>query len=152
MGAESWRYNNVVAFDLKKVINHSKHLDDSIAVATHYYELLHWLSFNDDLLTEAVDYLLNNSKMDTYVVNMISKGLNNGMKDPYLMNMLVATYIINDEIEKAGYWLRKSEKINPNSKNLLYNFSRFHILRGDTNNAHIYYKRFLEQHSNQQKN
>ena len=152
MGAESWRYNNVVAFDLKKVINHSKHLDDSMAVATHYYELLHWLSFNDDLLTEAVDYLLNNSKMDTYVVNMISKGLNNGMKDPYLMNMLAATYIINDEIEKAGYWLRKSEKINPNSKNLLYNFSRFHILRGDTNNAHIYYKRFLEQHSNQQKN
>ncbi|MFV1883499.1 MAG: SGNH/GDSL hydrolase family protein [Balneola sp.] len=144
VAAVTARNNKFVPVALTEVVNKAREAEDSIAVASHYYELLKWQTNSIDLIEKGIEYSVNNKSLEVYLVNMLVSILNDGNYDPRYMDVLSAIYIMNEELEKAKYWLDESEKIDPSSANMLYNFVRYHFSLGETQKAGEYYSRFIE--------
>ncbi len=143
VAASAARNNRLVPLALTDVINRAKEENDSTAVITHYYELLKWQLNSTDLIEKGIEYAVNNRSMDTYLVNMVTQILNDGNYDPRYIDVLSSLYLLNNELDKAGYWLRESEKLDSESARLVYNYARYHILTGDTLKAREYYQKFV---------
>ena len=144
VAAVTARNNKFVPLALTEVVNRAKEAEDSVAVVSHYYELLKWQTNSIDLIEKGIEYSVNNRSLETYLVNMVTAILNDGNYDPRYMDVLSAIYVINREFEKAKYWLDESEKIDPSSVNLLYNYARYYFSIGDTQKAGEYYSKFIE--------
>lgn len=143
IAAGAARTNRLVPLALTDVVNRAKENQDSIAVISHYYELLKWQLNSMDLIEKGIEYAVNNRSMDTYLVNMLTQIINDGNYDPRYMDVLSSVYLLNNELDKAGYWLNQSENIDPESVRLVYNYARYHILKGDTLKAREYYQKFV---------
>ncbi|MCG8373081.1 MAG: SGNH/GDSL hydrolase family protein [Balneolales bacterium] len=137
------RNQRVVPSALTDVINHSKIMNDTLAVVSHYYELLKWQLNSTDLIEKGIEYAVNNRQVDVYLVNMLTQILNDGGYNTRYMDVLSAVYLLNNDVSKARYWLEESEKMGSNSPMFNYNYARFHFLNGDTTQAAVYYNRFI---------
>jgi hypothetical protein len=88
IGAITWRNDELPALSLNKIVNQAESKKDSLSYAQHYYELFHWLPFNQELIIKGVEFTSSNRDLDTYSLNMIVKGMNNGLNDPFLIEVL----------------------------------------------------------------
>lgn len=137
------RNNQFVPLALTGLINKAKERQDSATVISHYYELLKWQLNSVDLIDKGVEFAVNNRSMDTYLINIITQALNDGNADPRYMDVLSSIYLLNFELDKAGYWLNRTENVQPESVRLAYNYARYYLLRGDTVKAGNYYQKYL---------
>ena len=135
--------NRRVPLALTEIIDSAKEKQDSVTAISHYYELLKWQLDSIGLIEKVIEYSVKNRSADLYLINIITKVLNDGNYDPRYIEVLASLYLINNELEKTGYWLSESEKIEPESARLLYNYARYYILVGDTLRAGEYYSRFV---------
>tara|TARA_R110000868_G_scaffold368227_4_gene631278 strand:- start:17777 stop:19564 length:1788 start_codon:yes stop_codon:yes gene_type:complete len=143
IAAKTAREVNSVPLALSEVVNSAKSRNDSLTAISHYYELLKWQLKSIDIIEKSIEYSVNNRSTDTYLVNLLTQVLNDGNYDPRYIDVLSGVYLQNNELEKASYWLKESEKIDPESANLIYNYARYFILKGDTLEASKYYNRLM---------
>lgn len=129
---------------LSNVVALARQRGDTIAAVTHSYDLLKWQLRSINLIETTIEYTLNSGEQDGYLINLLHQVLNDGNKDPRYVDLLSSLYLLNEQLEQAEYWLEETERLAPNSPRLLYNYSRFYLLNGDSLNARIYYQRFLE--------
>jgi tetratricopeptide (TPR) repeat protein len=139
----TWEQQRQVTLSLTDAINYASRQKDTLSVVQHYLELANWQLFNTDLLKKGINFGVNTRELDPYTVKMLHNILSVEREDPYFANTLSAIYLLNQQLDQAGYWLSKSEEIDPDSRDLLYNFARFHVLNGDTLQAQEYYQRFM---------
>ncbi|MGB0345843.1 MAG: GDSL-type esterase/lipase family protein, partial [Balneolaceae bacterium] len=129
---------------LTEVINELQNRQDSVEAIAHYYELLKWQLNSIDLIEKGIEYAVNNRETDEYLVNLLLQTLNDGSYDPRYMDVLSSLYLLRGNTNNAEYWLKESERLDPSSPRMLYNYTRFHLLKGDTLKVQQYYQRFLE--------
>jgi tetratricopeptide (TPR) repeat protein len=144
IGASAWRNGRNVAEALSEVINHERRSRDTLSVAQHYLELAYWQVFNEDLIKKGADFASKDTDSHATLATMITTSVNMGNKSAYYLNLLSALYLLNNDLAKAGYWLKESEQLDPKSPELLYNFARFHVMNGDTVQAMDYFSRYSE--------
>lgn len=144
LAAYTAKNNRFVPEALTEVVNRSKGENDSVSVVSHYYELLKWQLNSVDLIEKGIEYTVSNRSLDVYLVNMMVQILNDGNYDPRYMDVLSSLYLLNDDLSKAGFWLKESEALDPDTPRMLYNYARYHILKGDTASAQKYYSRYLQ--------
>lgn len=145
IAASAWRYQRQAYLAITDVINFQNTIDDQQGISDHYLSLAQWQIFNDNLLKKGVDKSVNNRGLDSNTALLLHLILNKQKReDAYFANALSAIYLLNQDLDRAGYWLKESEEIEPNSKELAYNYARFHVLNGDTTKARIYYDRYIK--------
>ncbi len=144
LAAYSAKTQQVVPEKLTDVINFARSNNDSLAFISHYYELLKWQINSITLIEKGTEYAINNRANDLYLLNMMLQVVNDGNTDPRYMDVISSIYLINNRPQNAKYWLERSEKMDPNSSRMLYNFARFHLVTGDSLAGQEYFRRFLE--------
>ncbi len=145
VAAHAWRHQRQVYLALVDVINHQFNRRDIVGLSDHYLSLANWQIFNNDLLKKGVDRSVQFREMDSNTALLLEIILNKERRqDPYFINSLSAIYLLNQDLDRAGYWLRESERLNPNTSELLYNYARYHVLAGDTLQARNYYDRYIQ--------
>ncbi|RNC83717.1 MAG: hypothetical protein ED557_08010 [Balneola sp.] len=144
IAAHAARNQRLVPEALTEVINKAQSRNDTLAVITHYYELLKWQLNSVNLIEKGIDIAVKSRIDDNYTVYMVNQVLNDGLQDPRYMDVLSAVYIMNQDLDKARYWLEKSEGRGSNAPMLFYNFARYHILTGDTLRASEYYSKYVQ--------
>ena len=98
----------------------------------------------NDLIEKGIELAVNNRDTDEYLVIMLLQILNDGNYDPRYMDVLSSICLLRENTTNAEYWLKESERIEPNSPRMLYNYTRFHLLRQDSTKMQQYFKRFME--------
>lgn len=129
---------------LTEVVNESQLQSDTVTTITHYYELLKWQLNSIDLIEKGIELAVNYRDTDEYLVIMLLQILNDGNYDPRYMDVLSSIYLLRENTTNAEYWLKESERLEPNSPRMLYNYTRFHLLRQDSTKMQQYFKRFME--------
>jgi len=122
---------------------------DTLAIVQHSYDLLKWQLRHQNLIESSIEFTLNSGKNKAYIINILHQVINDGNLDPRYYDLLSSLYLLEENTQQAKYWLNQSELRTPSSPRLLYNFSRYHILNGDTLKAQEYFQKFL---ATQQKN
>ena len=129
---------------LTDALNELHRQNDLEGVARHYMDLTYWQIFNQNLLRKGIGYTLNERELDEHTALMLHVILTKKPDDPFFASSLAAIYLLQQDLKRAGYWLRESEKLDPNAKELLYNYARFHVMAGDTAQAQQYFEKYRE--------
>lgn len=148
VGAVTAKNQIHVPLVLTDIVNVAQQKGDSLAAISHYTELMRWQLNSTSLIEKGIEYAVNNRSTDDYLANMLLQVLNDGNYDPRYIDVLSSLYLLRGNTENSEYWLKESERLNPNSARMLYNFGRFHLLNGDTLQSQNYYQRFLQVQSN----
>ncbi len=143
IAAVSSRESRFVPPILTEVINTLQARNDTVNAFAHYYELMKWQLNSINLIEKGIEYAINNRATDHYLANMILQILNDGNYDSRYMDVLSSLYLLRGNTDNAQFWLKESERINPNSARMLYNYTRFYLIKGDTVKAQEYYRRYL---------
>lgn len=133
---------------LSKVVVLARQRGDTMAAVTHSYDLLKWQLQSINLIETTIEFTLNSGENKGYLINLLHQVLNDGNKDPRYVDLLSSLYLLNEQLDQAEFWLKETERLAPNSPRLLYNYSRFYLLSGDSLKARTYYQQFLETQSN----
>ena len=133
---------------LSKVVVLARQRGDTMAAVTHSYDLLNWQLRSINLIETTIEFTLNSGENKGYLINLLHQVLNDGNKDPRYVDLLSSLYLLNEQLDQAEFWLKETERLAPNSPRLLYNYSRFYLLSGDSLKARTYYQQFLETQSN----
>lgn len=145
IAANAWRQNRPAALALTDALNDYHKKNDTLAVVQHYMDLAYWQVFNEKLLMKGVSYSVNNRVLDSYNALFLHIINSKDREDPFFSNSLSAIYLLHQDLERASIWLKKSEEMDPDSRELLYNYARYYVMSGDTLKARDYYQRFMEQ-------
>lgn len=141
--------NVFVPIALTEVLSEAQKRNDTLSIVEHSYDLLKWQLKSRSLIENSIEFTLNSGEKDGYLINILYKVINDGNQDPRYYDLLSSLYLLEENTQQAKYWLNQSELRTPSSPRLLYNFSRYHILNGDTLKAQEYFQKFL---ATQQKN
>ena len=141
--------NIFIPIALTEVLSEARKRNDTLSIVEHSYDLLKWQLKSRSLIENSIEFTLNSREKDGYLINILYKVINDGNKDPRYYDLLSSLYLLEENTQQAKYWLNQSELRTPSSPRLLYNFSRYHILNGDTLKAQEYFQKFL---ATQQKN
>lgn len=133
---------------LSKVVVLARQRGDTMAAVTHSYDLLKWQLRSINLIETTIEFTLNSGENKGYLINLLHQVLNDGNKDPRYVDLLSSLYLLNEQLDQAEFLLKETERLAPNSPRLLYNYSRFYLLSGDSLKARTYYQQFLETQSN----
>lgn len=145
LAVTTWRLKRQTVFALTDVINYEKQTNNLDGIVEHYLPLSYWQIYNESLLKKGIALSVPNRKYDPYNAFMLHLILNKAeRKDLYFINSLAAIYLLNKDLIRSEYWLTKSEKLNPENPELLYNLARFHVLAGDTTKAQQYYTKYIK--------
>ena len=144
LAARAWREARPVSLVLTDALNELHRQNDLEGVARHYMDLTYWQIFNQNLLRKGIGYTLNERELDEHTALMLHVILTKKPDDPFFASSLAAIYLLQQDLKRAGYWLRESEKLDPNAKELLYNYARFHVMAGDTAQAQQYFEKYRE--------
>ena len=128
---------------LTEVVAMARQRRDTMAVVTHSYDLLKWQLRSLNLIESTIEYTLNSGEREGYLIHLLHQVINDGNYDPRYVDLLASLYLLEENTEQAGYWLKETERLTPNTPRLLYNYSRYYLLRGDSLKAQEYYRRFL---------
>ena len=141
--------NIFIPIALTEVLSEAGKRNDTLSIVEHSYDLLKWQLKSRNLIENSIEFTLNSGEKDGYLINILYKVINDGNQDPRYYDLLSSLYLLEENTQQAKYWLNQTELRTPNSPRLLYNFSRYHILNGDTLKAQEYFQKFL---ATQQKN
>tara|TARA_R110000868_G_scaffold368227_4_gene631279 strand:- start:19631 stop:21412 length:1782 start_codon:yes stop_codon:yes gene_type:complete len=145
IAASAWRTQREVFLALTDVLNYEAYRKNEQGISEHYLSLAQWQIFNDDLLKKGINEATNNRNLDNNTALLLHLILNKEQKtDPYFANTLSAIYLLNQDLDRAGYWLKESEKVASETSELLYNYARYYVMKGDTTLARKYYNRYME--------
>lgn len=133
-----------VPLALTQVIASARERNDTMAVVTHSYDLLKWQLRSINLIESSIEFTLNSGEQEGYLINLLHQVLNDGNYDPRYVDLLSSLYLLQENTDHAAYWLRETERLTPGAPRLLYNYSRYHLLTGDTLQAQAYFQRFLQ--------
>lgn len=133
---------------LSKVVVLARQRGDTMAAVTHSYDLLKWQLQSINLIETTIEFTLNSGENEGYLINILHQVINDGNEDPRYVDLLSSLYLLNEQLDQAEFWLKETERLAPNSPRLLYNYSRFYLLSGDSLKARTYYQQFLETQSN----
>lgn len=142
IAAKAWLERKPVSNVLREVIERNIENRDTLSLVKNSIALVNWYYFNEQLLKVGISYSVNSRKLDSYNVLLLHSILNKRRKDTYFVNLLAGIYMLNEDFNRAEYWLNESKRVNPNSSELLLNYSRFYILQGDTVTATSYLQRY----------
>lgn len=145
VAATAWRMNRPAALALTDALNYNHKMNDTLNVMKHYLDLGYWQLFNESLLKKGVNYSLNNRQYDSYNALFLHIINSKDREDSFFSNSLSAIYLIHQDLDRASIWLEKSEEIDPESRDLLYNYARYYVMSGDTLKARDYYQRYMNQ-------
>lgn len=143
IAAVSSREQVFVPAALTEVIAMAHQRKDTMSVVTHSYDLLKWQLRSLNLIESSIDFTLDSGEQEGYLINMLHQVLNDGNVDPRYLDLLASLYLLDENTDQAGYWLERTARYNENAPRLLYNYSRYYLLKGDTLKAAEYYRRFL---------
>ena len=133
---------------LSKVVVLARQRGDTMAAVTHSYDLLKWQLQSINLIETTIEFTLNSGENEGYLINILHQVINDGNEDPRYVDLLSSLYLLNEQLDQAEFWLKETERLAPNSPRLLYNYSRFYLLNGDSLKARTYYQQFLETQNN----
>lgn len=133
---------------LSKVVALARQRGDTMAAVTHSYDLLKWQLQSINLIETTIEFTLNSGENEGYLINILHQVINDGNEDPRYVDLISSLYLLNEQLDQAEFWLKETERLAPNSPRLLYNYSRFYLLSGDSLKARTYYQQFLETQSN----
>ena len=119
-----------------------------MAAVTHSYDLLKWQLQSINLIETTIEFTLNSGENEGYLINILHQVINDGNEDPRYVDLISSLYLLNEQLDQAEFWLKETERLAPNSPRLLYNYSRFYLLNGDSLKARTYYQQFLETQNN----
>ena len=136
-----------VPLALTDLVAKARQRNDTMAVVTHSYDLLKWQLKSMNLIESSIDYMFKSDEEEGYLINVLHQVLNDGNDDPRYLDLLSSLYLLNENTEQADFWLKETERYQKDSPRLLYNYSRFYLLKGDTLKASEYYRRFLSSQS-----
>ena len=129
---------------LSNVVALARQKGDTMGAVSHSYDLLKWQLQSINLIETTIEYTLNSGEKEGYLINLLHQVINDGNEDPRYVDLLSSLYLLDEQLEQAEYWLKETERLAPNSPRLLYNYSRFYLLKGDSLKARSYYQQFLE--------
>ncbi|MDA0907260.1 MAG: hypothetical protein O3B44_03750 [Bacteroidetes bacterium] len=133
---------------LSKVVVLARQRGDTMAAVTHSYDLLKWQLQSINLIETTIEFTLNSGENEGYLINILHQVINDGNEDPRYVDLISSLYLLNEQLDQAEFWLKETERLAPNSPRLLYNYSRFYLLNGDSLKARTYYQQFLETQNN----
>ncbi|MEP1151593.1 MAG: SGNH/GDSL hydrolase family protein [Balneola sp.] len=142
LAARTWLELKPVSSALRRVVQRDIELRDTLALVKNSIALKNWFYFNEELLKVGISHSVNSRKLDDYNVTLLHSILNLRREDTYFANLLAGIYMVNKDFKRAKYWLSESESIEPNSSELLLNYSRYYILQGDTLRATSYLRKY----------
>lgn len=145
VAATAWRYNRPAVLALTDALNYNHQRSDTINVVKHYLDLAYWQMFNENLLKKGVSYSINNRDLDANTALLLHVINSKEREDSFFSNSLSAVYLLHGDLERASVWLKKSEHLDPDSRELLYNYARFYVMSGDTLKAREYYQKYMNQ-------
>ena len=132
-----------VPLSLTEVVTEARKRNDTLAVVQHSYDLLKWQLRSRNLIESSIEFTLNSGEDKAYLVNMLLQIVNEGNLDPRHFELLSSLYLLDEHTKQAIYWLKETERLTPNATRLLYNYSRYHLLTGDTTKSQEYIRRFV---------
>ncbi|MDA0671639.1 MAG: hypothetical protein O2991_03035 [Bacteroidetes bacterium] len=133
---------------LSKAVVLARQRGDTMAAVTHSYDLLKWQLQSINLIETTIEFTLNSGENEGYLINILHQVINDGNEDPRYVDLISSLYLLNEQLDQAEFWLKETERLAPNSPRLLYNYSRFYLLNGDSLKARTYYQQFLETQNN----
>ena len=133
-----------VPLSLTEVVAQARKRNDTLAVVQHSYDLLKWQLRSRNLIESSIEFTLNSGEEKAYLINMLLQIINDGNLDPRYFDLLASLYLLDEHTKQAIYWLEETERLTPNAPRLLYNYSRYYLLLGDTTKAQQYFQRFVE--------
>jgi hypothetical protein len=132
-----------VPLSLTEVVAEARKRNDTLAVVQHSYDLLKWQLRSRNLIESSIEFTLNSGEDKAYLINMLLQIVNDGNLDPRYFDLLASLYLLDEQTKHAIYWLKETERLTPNAPRLLYNYSRYYLLLGDTTTAQQYFRRFV---------
>ena len=142
LAALTWRTQRQSSLSLTDIINSGTAQGDSLSVMQHYVPLAYWQLFNKNLLLKGANYALNNRELDSQSALILQLAAKNFPKELFITSSLAALYLVNQDLKRAEFWLKKAESINPDDSSTLYNFARLYAIRKDSVNAKIYFDKY----------
>lgn len=133
-----------VPLALTEVVAQARIRKDTMAVVQHSYDLLKWQLRSRNLIETSIEFTLNSGENQGYLINMLHQIINDGNVDPRYVDLLASLYLLNEQTKQALYWLQETERRTPNAPRLLYNYSRYYLLEGDTLKAQEYFQQFVQ--------
>lgn len=127
---------------LTEIVQLSIDKNDSLTMVSHYKELLNWQYLDEDNLKMGINYSIDSRDFDSYNIPMLHRILNREREDPFFINSLAALYIFNNDFKRGEYWIQKTEEVAPNSPEILLNYVRLNLAKGDTLTATQYMNRY----------
>ena len=116
---------------------------DTLNALLMYRALLEWQPFNEELNKEAVSYALASPNWN-HLTAALASSVYNRIGGTDFLDALAAIRIRQQQLADARHLLDAVERTNPNSRTMLYNMARLHIMRGDTATARAYFMRFQQ--------
>jgi hypothetical protein len=144
LAALTWRTQRQVSLSLTDVVNDRTSQQDSLSVMQHYLPLAYWQLFNKKLLQKGVNYAINNRKLDDYTALLIHLSLKNFPDELYFNSSLAALYLVEQDLQRAEYWLKRSEEIDQTDRNTLFNLARLYAIQKDSLKAREYFNRYRQ--------
>ena len=132
-----------VPLALTEVVSQARKRSDSTAIVQHSYDLLKWQLRATNLIESSIEFTLASASEEPYLINILHQVINDGNNDPRYIELLSSLYLLDNNTRQASYWLNLNESMTPNAPRLLYNYSRYYLLEGDTLKAAEYYQRFM---------
>ena len=143
IAAVASKHQIFVPLSLTEVVTEARKRNDTLAVVQHSYDLLKWQLRSRNLIESSIEFTLNSGEDKAYLVNMLLQIVNDGNLDPRYFDLLASLYLLDEHTKQAIYWLKETERLTPNAPRLLYNYSRYYLLLGDTTTAQQYFRRFV---------
>jgi|AntRauTorckE6833_2_1112554.scaffolds.fasta_scaffold02427_9 lysophospholipase L1-like esterase len=127
---------------LTEIVQKSIDRNDSLTMVSHYKELLNWHYLDEEILKMGINYTIDSRNFDFYNIPMLHRILNIERDDPFFINSLAALYIFNQDLNRGEYWIKKTEEIAPENPEILLNYVRLNLAKGDTLTATRYMNRY----------
>lgn len=145
VAASTWRLKRPIYLGLTDAVNYYFNQGDKSEISDHYISLGQWQIFNNKLLKKGIAETVTERSLDSNNALLLHLILNKEEReDSYFINTLSAIYLLNQDLDRAGFWLEKSENLDPSSSEMLYNYARYYVLAGDTVQARTYFDRYVE--------
>jgi lysophospholipase L1-like esterase len=132
-----------VPLALTETLANARSKKDTMEAVALSYDLLKWQLNSTNLIESSIELTLGSKAKEPYLINLLHQVINDGNEDPRYIELLSSLYLVDNNTRQASYWLELNESLTPNAPRLLYNYSRYHLLEGDTLKAAEYYQRFL---------
>ncbi|MEM6335318.1 MAG: GDSL-type esterase/lipase family protein [Bacteroidota bacterium] len=116
---------------------------DSVQALLMARGLTYWRNSDTQDARKALEQSLASPALDSLTAPSAAM-LYGTTREPFYANASAAAWLRTGELDAAGVWLSETERRTPDDPVLLFNFTRYHLARGDTASARPYAARYQE--------